>query len=285
MPLLSFIKNLVGTSDEPAQQQQQQQIQGDKNKHKGTETPVTHISANTDKAPVPPPPPMDAGQTKPGGVERSLEVSRTESTVSVYKDFTGTGHADRGHWNDPPPAVFKQTGTPTGFTMVDGAVTPNGTLVAETQTDDIGEMMPEERVGREEMVRRVVKETLEQVEQRSAGDAERVVNDTRKRLDVLVDGRLEAVDDYLVAQLCRLCALLECKRHGDALGVHREIVRTPGYDAESRWLVGIKRLGAALLGALGVEIRLERVDGYGDAQHSGQKRRTKSVHVVKWGSE
>ncbi|KAJ2721163.1 hypothetical protein GGI07_004145 [Coemansia sp. Benny D115] len=207
-------------------------------------------------------------------VQRSEGIQRVESSSSVYRDFTGTGHDEDGHWNDPPSAVFKalppaaagvgkkrkddtaavSPAAADGFTMVDGAMTPNGTLVAETHedaADDDGDAVAREllealpslgRPEREALVRDALGSALSSVS--TSGDqldamARRVLDDTSKRLDVLYS-RIAVLDDSMLEALCVLAKYLECSRYSDALGVQKQLLQS--HEEELRWLVGVKRL-------------------------------------------
>ncbi|KAJ1723950.1 hypothetical protein LPJ53_001759, partial [Coemansia erecta] len=225
-------------------------------------------SARAPPPPPPPPPtsssvrlaaaaaaPRNAASATPLHTSHSRPaISRAESSASVYKDFTGGGHADNGHWNDPPAAVFRSggggntsgsnSGTASraeGFTVVDGATTPNGTMVAEEVED-----VPETRGEQEEVVRSELVAALEALQGGQA--AGKVLEDTRRRVDVLLGsdageaGRLEEIDGRLLEQVCRLCVLLKAGKFAEALAAHREAVVLPGGDLELRWLVGVKRL-------------------------------------------
>ncbi|KAJ2360356.1 hypothetical protein IW150_007527, partial [Coemansia sp. RSA 2607] len=193
MPLLSFIRKFVAGTDEAndsTTEPTQSPVSPDA--HTPVEKQPEAAKPPTQSARVPPPPPTSACvrlATRNAGSSSTLHTSssrpslaRAESSASVYKDFTGTGHAENGHWNDPPAAVFRSAAAAAagsgaaskteGFTVVDGATTPNGTMVAEALED-----VPETRGEQEEVVRRELKAALEVLEGSQASG--KVLEDTR----------------------------------------------------------------------------------------------------------
>ncbi|KAJ2705004.1 hypothetical protein FB645_002790 [Coemansia sp. IMI 203386] len=270
MPFFSFIKKLVVASEETPEEPvttttatTEPQLEQETKPLAPPPKSTSFVNDSVEKPSIPPPPPPPSSMPSTATSNSSLRladrfppnISRTESSTSVYKDFTGTGHADRGHWNDPPSTAFKQPVSANnnmnvdkrenleGFAIVDGAMTPNGTLVAETSEMDLEEEeIPEGRERRDLMVRQILEQVMEQVRQANDDKEVKKVEDTGKRVKVLLDQRLCLVDDYLVAKLCRLCVFLKNKQYTEALAAHREIIVTPGYDCESKWLVGIKRV-------------------------------------------
>ncbi|KAJ1887520.1 hypothetical protein LPJ66_009072, partial [Kickxella alabastrina] len=142
MPIFSFIKNLVGGQQQPSTAEHPAAAPAAAPASAtSTDTPNTpsvceqsNHTDNSDKSnalttakpPLRPPPPMSTAPKNPSSRSKPpLSISdpnsspktrppltpvsgesllRTESSSSVYRDFTGQGHADRGHWNDPPTA-------------------------------------------------------------------------------------------------------------------------------------------------------------------------------------
>ncbi|KAI8321077.1 hypothetical protein GQ54DRAFT_317778 [Martensiomyces pterosporus] len=203
MPLISFLKKLVVAEDTQQQQQEQQEqqeqqqqeqqpiatVNGDSDTKKTIPPPpltpnATASSEGSPKPPLPPPPPKGNLHTLASTHSTSSiaslrsqveEERRTASSASVYTDFTGGGHADAGHWNDPPTIVFKPhalakkktmthsasaaavldhsssnasagVGADTGdaseassFIMVEGSATPSGMLSADASPKNTGE--------------------------------------------------------------------------------------------------------------------------------------------------
>ncbi|KAJ2355178.1 hypothetical protein GGF43_002840 [Coemansia sp. RSA 2618] len=174
---------------------------------------------------------------------------QTASQASKYSDFTGGGHADAGHWNDPPTVVFKAQGQAakkkaadtasetSSFMVVDSAVTPNATAVAAgAPSVDV----PEQRDERIAVVTRVLHAAVDSVPLDSATPmVKRMAEDTGKRLAVL-DERLPELDDVLVGKVCEIALLIDKGLLLEAADAHRNLMQA-GHEAELKWLVGVKR--------------------------------------------
>ncbi|KAJ1731361.1 hypothetical protein LPJ61_002575 [Coemansia biformis] len=228
---------------------------------------------------MPPPPPQPQASMPPKGsvlvptqstasmasLRSQVESERkAASSSSAYRDFTGGGHADVGHWNDPPTVVFKPQKKQTAakkaaneppspspslspFMIVDAAVTPNGTAVAEaTETNckrDIASLvsLPEQTQEQAEELTRALRRAVEGIDVDTASPmTRRMVDDTNKRLEVL-DERLPALDPQLVGAACTIALLIDKGLLTEAADAHRDLMQA-GYDGELKWLVGIKRV-------------------------------------------
>ncbi|KAJ2756092.1 hypothetical protein IWQ56_006360 [Coemansia nantahalensis] len=187
------------------------------------------------------------------------------SASSVYRDFAGTGHADAGHWNDPPTVVFKphnkqpkapkaagqEPPSPSAspFMIVDRAVTPNGTAIAEVTAAGGPPgaaaaslvSLPDDPREQAEVLQRALRRAVASVDVDTASPmVARMVEDTRKRLQVL-DERLPDLSPQLTAAVCAIALLVDQGLLAAATDAHRDLMQA-GYDSELKWLVGIKRV-------------------------------------------
>ncbi|KAJ2789858.1 hypothetical protein H4R20_007106 [Coemansia guatemalensis] len=198
---------------------------------------------------------------------------QTASSSSMYQDFSCGGHADAGHWNDPPTVVFKPHNlqpkkkqpetSPNGaasdtssFMMVDKAVTPNGTAIAEeaesTGNRNAGSAtaakpltslvdLPEAREEQATTLTSTLRRIIDSIPLNAATPmTKRMIEDTNKRLAFL-DERLPALDDTLVSSACIIALLIDKGLLSEAADAHRNLMQA-GYEAELKWLVGIKRV-------------------------------------------
>ncbi|KAJ2708351.1 hypothetical protein H4R19_004788 [Coemansia spiralis] len=185
------------------------------------------------------------------------------SSSSVYRDFTGAGHADAGHWNDPPTVVFKPhnkqpkpkpkdqeplSASESPFMIVDGAVTPNGTVVAEAKAADSQPgateslvCVPEDTQEQAAVLQQALRQAVASIDIEAASPmTRRMIEDTHKRLQVL-DERLSELSPQLTAAVCMIALLVDQGLLTEAADAHRDLMQA-GYDSELRWLVGIKRV-------------------------------------------
>ncbi|KAJ2847155.1 hypothetical protein IWW36_003997 [Coemansia brasiliensis] len=255
MPFMSILKRLTGaTGDDTTASEQPTAATCEpaKSKEEPQEIP-------TPTTPIPPPP-KSALLSKPATTaasSTSITSLRTQvetekqnaSSASMYRDFTGGGHADAGHWNDPPTVVFKQPAKKkhtndaesetSSFMLVDNAVTPNATSVAAgAPSVDVPD-------GREEQNTLIVMKLDEAMQSLPAHIAETAINrrmadDTNKRLALLKD-RLPQLDDSLAHAVCQIALLIDKGLLMEAADAHRNLMQS-GHESELKWLVGIKRL-------------------------------------------
>ncbi|KAJ2181124.1 hypothetical protein GGF45_001676 [Coemansia sp. RSA 551] len=257
MPFLSLLKKLVVGDNSPSQEpqavcQRESELQADA-------APAELPAESPHMLSRPPPPPLASSQPPTAGPSTTSIVSlRTQveserqaaSSSSMYRDFTGGGHADAGHWNDPPTIVFKAQNQPakkktaytesetSSFVNVDGAVTPSATTIAAgTPSVDI----PEKREEQVVVLTRTLREAVESVQLESAtAMVRRMAEDTIKRL-VVLDERLPELDDELVRKVCAIAMLIDKGLLTEAADAHRNLMQA-GHEAELKWLVGIKRV-------------------------------------------
>lgn len=254
MPLFSMLRKLVGSeeTDTVVSQPQPQQVPASPPQEKTPPTP-----------PLPPlsapalsklPPKMNGSllaatpsTTSMTSLRSQLEAERqTASSSSVYKDFTGTGHADGGHWNDPPTAVFKQQAASSGASSPYPTTTTPANKADEDKCSQIAEdivKIPDSRQGQEDAIKSKLHAAVDQVSIDSAPATpmiKRVVEDTNKRL-TLLDERLPELKDDLVREVCRIAMLIDQGSLKEAVCVHRDLIQA-GHDNELKWLVGIKRI-------------------------------------------
>ncbi|KAI9505332.1 hypothetical protein BX070DRAFT_221911, partial [Coemansia spiralis] len=218
MPIFSFFKGLLSADDAAVSTQQPVQLP-DK---------VTSDKAET----FLPPPPLSTLTTASVVSLKSRVETEKQTTPSIYKDFTGNGHADRGHWNDPPTTVFKT-----------GVQRKQQDVVAEKKEEAVEAEaeLPEGRTERIEQTTRVFCNVLDGIEKTEMPPlAVRMAEDTRKRLGLMSE-RLPALDDTIISMLCAIAMLIEDNRLNEALGKHRELLQA-GYNSELKWLVAIKRV-------------------------------------------
>ncbi|KAJ2659006.1 hypothetical protein IWW48_003715 [Coemansia sp. RSA 1200] len=252
MPLLSFFKRLVSAEELPVEQQQQQQILISEAADgvSPTDTETTQADEKKHSLPPPPPstpfirsqPPTNAAST--ASLRSRVELERkTASSASIYTDFTRGGHADAGHWNDPPTTVFKKQ--PQNAAETAAAVTPSeigGSDVSSFMVVDAKDKIPADRLDQMVLIKRILHSAVDDISTADTSPmAQRMAEDSAKRL-ALMDGRLDAVDDALVATLCTIAVLVEAASLSDAASVLRDLLQADAYTAELKWLVGIKRI-------------------------------------------
>ncbi|KAJ1832557.1 hypothetical protein LPJ63_003449 [Coemansia sp. RSA 2711] len=245
MPLFSLLKKLVVADDAAA------------------EPTPSATAAEVESPQIPPPPPPNAlppktlppkslpasGPSTPSTHSLRTQVEAEQhsaSTASMYRDFTGGGHADAGHWNDPPTVVFKAhkkkpadaASETSSFMVVDSAVTPNATdIAAGTPTVDV----PEERAEQIAVLMQKLRAAVDTVSLDTATPlVKRMAEDTSKRLGVL-DERLPELDDTLVSSVCAIALLIDKGLLLEAADAHRALMQA-GHETELKWLVGIKRV-------------------------------------------
>ncbi|KAJ1944798.1 hypothetical protein FBU59_002503 [Linderina macrospora] len=148
--------------------------------------------------------------------------------------------------------------------VVERSETPNGTLAVddkeEAKETDHGEingnddknddaeddnevLLPEGRSARVETARSLLRKAVEGVKLGTVTPIiKRMVDDTTKRL-ALLDERLgEVADDALVDGVCTIAVLIDGGDLARATNVHRELMQTGAYEAELKWLLGVKRV-------------------------------------------
>ncbi|KAJ2628321.1 hypothetical protein H4R22_003947 [Coemansia sp. RSA 1290] len=248
MPFMSILKRLTGATGEETTAAEQPAAATNE-PTKAQESPETPTL-------IPPPPPKTL-LSKAAPSSTSITSLRTQvetekqnaSSTSMYRDFTGGGHADAGHWNDPPTVVFKQPAakkkpandaeSETSFMLVDNAVTPNASNVAAgTPSVDVPE-------GREEQNSVITNKLDDAMRSLNANIADtsmnkRMVDDTEKRLALLKE-RLLVLDDSLATSVCQIALLIDKGLLLEAADAHRNLMQS-GHESELKWLVGIKRL-------------------------------------------
>ncbi|KAJ2514918.1 hypothetical protein H4217_005489 [Coemansia sp. RSA 1939] len=258
MPLLSFFKRLVSAEELPVEQQQQQQQQIPPSEAADGVSPTDAETTQADekKQPLPPPPPSTpfirsqppTNAASTASLRSRVELERkTASSASIYTDFTRGGHADAGHWNDPPTTVFKkqQPQNAAEAAAAAAAVTPSeigGSDASSFMVVDAKDKMPADRQGQMVLIKRILHSAIDDINAADSSPmAQRMAEDSAKRL-ALMDERLDAVDDALVATLCTIAVLVEAASLADAASVLRDLLQTDAYTAELKWLVGVKRI-------------------------------------------
>ncbi|KAJ2002607.1 hypothetical protein GGI04_003268 [Coemansia thaxteri] len=219
----------------------------------------TTDTASAPKRPplLPPPPPISgkpsaaASMVSMSGSVRSQGDSERPSAASSssYRDFTGGGHADGGHWNDPPPVVFRGApgaATPSAKKNASGAASaasPDPSTDASSfQLVDALPEVPDARADQELMISQGLRRALERVPVDAAAPpvARRMAEDTRRRMDEL-ELRLPALSADLVHAICAIAVLVDRGLLADAQAANLALMHA-GHDAELRWLVAIKRI-------------------------------------------
>ncbi|KAJ2614861.1 hypothetical protein H4S08_001513 [Coemansia sp. RSA 1365] len=288
MSFISYLKKLVITQDEenaaaPQSPDQQQRPESIHEPEKLSE------NSNSEKT-LPPPPPSTIAyppknSTKSGlsntqsttsmaSLRTQVESERqTASSSSMYQDFTRGGHADAGHWNDPPTVVFKPqnlqpkkkqpepspnsaASDTSSFMIVDSTITPNGTAIAEeaestrnqsaastTSAKPLTSLvdLPEGRDEQAEVLVNTLHRIVDCIPLDTASPMiKRMVEDTNKRLALLGE-RLPTLDNTLVSSACIIALLIEKGMLLEAADAHRGLMQA-GYEAELKWLVGLKRV-------------------------------------------
>ncbi|KAJ2780198.1 hypothetical protein H4R18_003592 [Coemansia javaensis] len=225
MPLLALLKRLV-SAEAVAQPQPEPQPQ---------------------PQPQPQPEPHAQSVASMASLRTQVESERkaASAAASAYRDFTGGGHADAGHWNDPPTVVFKPRAkpaeqqtplSPSPFVLVDDAGEERSLPPADALVD-----RPESTAEQAAALARALRRAVDGVALDSASPmVRRMVEDTTKRLDLL-DERLPLLDPPLVAAACSVALLIDKGLLPEAADAHRALMQA-GYDAELKWLVGIKRV-------------------------------------------
>ncbi|KAJ1726353.1 hypothetical protein LPJ72_006366, partial [Coemansia sp. Benny D160-2] len=228
MPLLSFFKRLVSAEELPVEQQQQQQQQQQILPSEAADgvspTDTETTQADEKKQPLPPPPPSTpfirsqppTNAASTASLRSRVELERkTASSASIYTDFTRGGHADAGHWNDPPTTVFKKQNAAEAA----AAATPSeigGSDASSFMVVDAKDKMPADRQDQVVLIKRILHSAIDDI---TAADSspmtQRMAEDSAKRL-ALMDERLDAVDDALVAALCAIAVLVEAASPADA---------------------------------------------------------------------
>ncbi|KAJ1768414.1 hypothetical protein LPJ74_004868 [Coemansia sp. RSA 1843] len=278
MPLLSFIKRLVSAEEIPAVQQQQQQQQHNpaspeaatdnalSTATEAAEATETINASEEQKQPLPPPPPLSASfkRSLPPTSTASMTSLRSRvelerkaaSSTSIYTDFTSGGHADAGHWNDPPTTVFKkqsQRPKPAADTVVTpseiGGSDASSFMVIENRDEedadgpaDPMDPVPEDCGDQILLIKRVLHGAVDAIDLADAAPmVRRMVEDTTKRL-ALMDDRLDSVDGTLVAAVCSIALLVDSRKLNAAANAHRDLLQAETHTSELKWLVGIKRV-------------------------------------------
>ncbi|KAJ2486588.1 hypothetical protein IWW37_005566 [Coemansia sp. RSA 2050] len=273
MPLISLLKRLVGgdSNDLPPPAAARAPAGNDSLEIREE----AKDSAVVERAPLPPPPPMSKAFSLagPSATQSTTSMASLRSQVeserkcglaasASYRNFTEGGHADGGHWNDPPTVVFKaqqlSPATPSSvssvrkeavsppsqassFVLVDEAASPSAPADTEAKEEARTVDVPEDRQEQEKVASRLLRKALDSVPLDSAPPmAKRMVEDTAKRL-ALLDERLPELDAAVVHSVCSIAVLIDGCRLGEALAAHRDLLQA-GFDAELKWLVGLKRL-------------------------------------------
>ncbi|KAJ2334395.1 hypothetical protein GGI00_001878 [Coemansia sp. RSA 2681] len=106
----------------------------------------------------------------------------------------------------------------------------------------VGSGVPEDRQEQEQLASRLLRKALDGVSLDSAASpmTRRMVDDTAKRL-ALLDERLPELDAAVVHAVCSIAMLIERCQLSEALSAHRDLMQA-GFDAELKWLVGVKRV-------------------------------------------
>ncbi|KAJ1788992.1 hypothetical protein LPJ59_005428 [Coemansia sp. RSA 2399] len=272
MPLLSFIKRLVSAEEIPTEKQPNE-VPEATDDAPATEPTITTTEESKQPPPPPPPPPSTpfkrnlppTNTSSTASLRSRVELERkTASSASIYTDFTSGGHADAGHWNDPPTTVFKKQQRPKP-SAADTVVTPSeiggsnasSFMVVDNNRDD--EMsandseekedvsskcpdVPESRADQVDLINRVLHGAVDAVDLDDASPMiRRMAEDTAKRL-TLMDDRLGSVDEALVAAVCAIAMLVDACKLNDAANAHRDLLQTETHTSELRWLVGVKRV-------------------------------------------
>ncbi|KAJ2551319.1 hypothetical protein EV175_003734 [Coemansia sp. RSA 1933] len=276
MPLLSFIKRLVSAEDIPTEKQQQQDPQATLTA--AEETQQQKEEEAKQQLPLPPPPPsassapfirnLPPSHTPSTNSLRSrVELERkAASSASIYTDFTSGGHADAGHWNDPPTTVFKkqQRSKPSAISEtvtvtpseIGGSDASSFMVVGSSNRDDDGASassassassardpaVPEDREDQVGLIKRALHGAVKGIDLDNATPmVRRMAEDTAKRLE-LMDSRLDSVDDALVAAVCAIAMLVDTRNLSGAANAHRDLLQAESHTSELKWLVGVKRV-------------------------------------------
>ncbi|KAJ2454614.1 hypothetical protein EV183_001362 [Coemansia sp. RSA 2336] len=242
MPFLSILKRLTGAAGEETAAAEQPAA--------ATNEPAE--PQELAKTPLPPPPPKTPlsrappSSTSIASLRTQVETERQNaSSSSMYRDFTGGGHADAGHWNDPPTVVFKQPAkkkpadadSEASFMLVDDAVTPNASNVAAgTPSVDV----PGGREEQNAVITSKLDAAMRSLNIADTSMNKRMADDTERRLALLKE-RLQSLDDSLAASVCQIALLIDKGLLLEAADAHRTLMQA-GHEAELKWLVGIKRL-------------------------------------------
>ncbi|KAJ2879510.1 hypothetical protein H4R27_005261 [Coemansia aciculifera] len=274
MPFISLFKRLVGGGDSSDAPPVEDKTSGEDTPEIQTPQPNegTNDSGALKQPPLPPPPMSKVfSSAGPSATQSTTSMASLRSQVeserqsglaanAAYRNFTGGGHADGGHWNDPPTVVFKAQQSPATVSsassvkkrpVASDSVSPSSkassfVLVDETlpSTETKEELIvdvPEDRNMQEQTASRLLRKALDRVSLDSASSmTKRMVEDTAKRL-ALLDERLPELDAAVVHTVCSIAMRIDCYQLGEALNAHRDLMQA-GFDSELKWLVGVKRL-------------------------------------------
>lgn len=141
---------------------------------------------------------------------------------SDYKNFTGQGHADKGHWNDPPAQVFANP----------KASDPQGNLGVsspDAATPNLSECSAR------------LKKILETITPTGAPDYKRKLDDTSMRLKQLDAIEPSSISPDIFAALLLVVESLEKNDLASATKYHTQMMLS-NYESNSKWLIGLKRL-------------------------------------------
>ncbi|KAJ2116435.1 hypothetical protein IW146_001526 [Coemansia sp. RSA 922] len=270
MPFISLFKRLVGgdSNDTPPVEDK---ASGDDSPE--IQTPQSNEEINDSSAlkqpPLPPPPMSKAfSSAGPSAAQSTTSMASLRSQVETerqsglaanlaYRNFTGGGHADGGHWNDPPTVVFKaqqSPATPSSASsvkkrpvVVSDSVSPSSKassfVLVDEALPEAKELVdvPEDRVEQEQTASQLLRKALDRVALDSAtAMTKRMVEDTAKRL-ALLDERLPELDAAVVSAVCSIAVRIDGYQLAEALSAHRDLMQA-GFDSELKWLVGLKRL-------------------------------------------
>ncbi|KAJ1675213.1 hypothetical protein EV182_001711 [Spiromyces aspiralis] len=223
-----------------------------------TSNQLNGSQTHTPSSALPAPPPRH-------GFSVSSQAPSTDSRESsVYRDFTGPGHAERGHWNDPPKNIFAAAGksgteegaktrrrttwyaAPSSATnaAAQGEPASSGQL-SENQQAKRGEDGAEvgsnaESFDREKAVE-FINKTIDRIISEAPTDSamiKRMTEDTSKRMDVLRDC-LDSLNVVMVSMINEIA--LENADYERALTIHRSLSKA-AFGDQSKWVIGLKRL-------------------------------------------
>ncbi|KAJ9076455.1 hypothetical protein DSO57_1026026 [Entomophthora muscae] len=142
---------------------------------------------------------------------------------SNQKDFTSQGHADKGHWNDPPAQLFAKSKASSS------QENPETSSTLAAGTADLSNCV--ERL----------KWILDRLAPTGAADYQRKLNDASMRLK-----QLESIDPTSLSPdafeaLVSAITSLENKDLDAATKYHTQLMLS-NYESNSKWLIGLKRL-------------------------------------------
>ncbi|KAI9228649.1 MAG: hypothetical protein DHS80DRAFT_23082 [Piptocephalis tieghemiana] len=184
-------------------------------------SPITSNSSSASRPPMPPPisspsstsvrpppPPSDAPPLPPAPRNRPSRA---------YSDFRGAGHAEDGHWNDPPKDAAGVNGV-------------NDPLETEEQREAMNERIT------------LLLTTLTSAPSTADLPPKRAMDDMSKRLGLLKD-RIHShqLGPQTATDLTSLINAVEEGKWEEAGKVHARMIQEV-YEQEGKWLPGMKRL-------------------------------------------